>query len=188
MASVSEFRTGMTIKLDDGNLYAVTEFQHVKPGKGQAFIRTRIKSITSGKVLDKTFKLSENVDIVRTDAKKMQYLYSDGDMHHFMDNETYEQVGLSQDVVGDYSIYLVEGLVVDILFYEGKAISFNMPVSLELKILETEPGYKGNTVNNLTKQAKVGSGAVINVPLFINEGDIVKVDTRNGAYIERINK
>ncbi len=185
MASVSEFRTGMTI-LMDGNLYIVTEFQHRNPGNWRAFVVAKLKNVKTGRVIEKTFRSHDKLEEVRTESKDMQFLYSDGSMLHFMDSTTYEQVGIPVEVVGDAVKYLKEGISPKILFYEGNVVSIDMPITVELKVVHTAPGVRGDTVTGGTKPAELETGATVNVPLFINEGDSVKIDTRSGAYIERV--
>ncbi|HMV26681.1 elongation factor P [bacterium] len=186
MAGVADFRTGMTI-LMDGNLFVVTEFQHRNPGNWRAFVVAKLKNVRTGRVIEKTFRSHDKLEEVRAESKNMAYLYSDGDMMYFMDNESFEQVGIPRESVGEAANYLKEGIAPAILFYEGNAVSIEMPITVELKITSTVPGVKGDTVTGGTKPATLESGAVVNVPLFINEGDTVKVDTRSGDYLERVN-
>ncbi len=185
MASVSEFRTGMTI-LMDGNLYIVTEFQHRNPGNWRAFVVAKLKNVKTGRVIEKTFRSHDKLDEVRTESKDMQFLYNDGAMFHFMDNESFEQVGIPSDVVGDASHFLKEGVTPKILFYEGNVVNIEMPITVELKVVQTAPGVRGDTVTGGTKPAELETGFSVNVPFFINEGDSVKVDTRSGEYLERV--
>lgn len=181
----NDFRNGMTIDIE-GTLYIVTYFQHVKPGKGQAFVRTRLKNVKTGAVQEKTFRAGEKVNQAILDKRKMQYLYDDAENSVFMDMETYEQLALGPEAVGDAAIWLKEGVTVDIPIHEGNPISVEAPLFVELEVAETVPGIKGDTASGGTKPATLETGAVIQVPLFISEGDLLKVDTRNGTYIERV--
>ncbi|MFQ5603190.1 MAG: elongation factor P [bacterium] len=185
MASVSDFRNGMAIRYN-GQIWIVQEFQHVKPGKGQAFIRTKLKQLLTGKVVENTFRLSENIQEVRLEEKEMQYLYTAGDELCFMENETYEQINLSRDMIGEQLKFLKEGNMVRVQFLEGQAVTASLPMFIELKVIEAPPGVKGDTVSNLQKAVTLETGAEIQVPLFIKEGDVLKIDTRDGRYIERV--
>lgn len=185
MISSNDFKRGIAIKLD-GDIYTVIEFLHVKPGKGGAFVRTKLKSLTKGSIIDKTFRGGEKVEDVRIEKKPMQYLYDEGDDLVFMDTETYEQESISKSFIGDIMGYIREGDLLDISVYDGKPISVEPPTFVELKVVYAEPGAKGDTATNVTKIVKVETGTEINVPLFINEGDIIKIDTRKGEYVERI--
>ncbi|NUM81457.1 elongation factor P [bacterium] len=187
MAGVSDFRTGMTI-LMDGNLFIVTEFQHRNPGNWRAFVVAKLKNVRTGRVIEKTFRSHDKLEEVRTDAKEMQFLYSDGSMMHFMDNVTFEQVGIPVETVGEAAHYLREGITPKILFYEGNAVNIELPITVELKVVSTAPGVRGDTVTGGSKPAELETGATVNVPLFINEGDRVKIDTRTGEYLERVTK
>lgn len=183
--STAEFRKGLKIELE-GDPLVIVDFQHVKPGKGGAFVRTRMKSLITGRVLEKTFRSGEKVDVPDLEEKNMVYLYSDDSGYHFMDNETYEQQTLNEDHIGPALGYLKENGVVDVLFHNKKPIGVEIPSFLEIRIAETVPGVRGNTVSGATKPAKLETGATVQVPLFINEGDVIKVDTRTGDYIERV--
>ncbi|RMG77289.1 MAG: elongation factor P [Bacteroidetes bacterium] len=185
MASVSDFRNGMTIKLN-GEIWIVTEFQHVKPGKGAAFIRTKLKHLITGKVIDHTFRLSDTVEEVRLEEREMQYLYSSGDEIHLMDMETYDQIAISQELLGDQVKFLKEGNTIKVQFLEGRPVKASLPTFIELKVIQAPPGFKGDTVSNLQKAVTLETGAEIQVPLFIKEGDVIKIDTRDGRYIERV--
>ncbi|MFQ5636805.1 MAG: elongation factor P [bacterium] len=185
MASVSDFRNGMAIRYN-GTVWIVIEFQHVKPGKGQAFIRTKLKQLKTGKVVDNTFRLSENIEEVRLEDKQMQFLYAAGDDLCFMDTETYDQINLPKDMLGQQLHFLREGNMVSVLFLEGNPVTVSLPMFIELKVTEAAPGVKGDTVSNLQKQVTLETGAEIQVPLFIKEGDVLKIDTRDCRYIERI--
>lgn len=184
MISAGEFRNGVTFEMD-GNVYRIIEFQHVKPGKGAAFVRTKIKNVISGGVVEKTFNPTEKFEKAHIERKDMQYLYSDGDLFYFMDPETYDQVPLGTDTLGDALKFVKENDSVTILSYKGSVFAVEPPNFVELEVTETEPGFKGDTTTNVTKPATVETGATINVPLFINTGDRIRVDTRTGEYMER---
>jgi elongation factor P len=181
--STAEFRKGLRI-VYDGQPYSIVDFQHVKPGKGGAFVRTKLKHLTAGRVIDNTFRAGEKVELVDFEEKHMQFLYRD-ERYHFMDTETYEQVSLSADEVGDARLYLKENVEVDVLYIEGKPAGVELPNFVELAVLQTDPGVRGDTAQGGTKPATVETGAVVQVPLFINVGERIKVDTRSGAYISR---
>ncbi|PIX94590.1 MAG: elongation factor P [Ignavibacteria bacterium CG_4_10_14_3_um_filter_37_18] len=185
MATTADFRNGLIIKFKN-DLYTVIEFQHVKPGKGGAFVRTMLKNLRSGKVLDNTFRSGETIDIVRVERRKYQYLYRDGEHLVCMDNGTYEQINVPSAHIGDGINYLKENEEVEILFNGEEIISVDIPIFINLKVVSVEPGAKGDTVSNVTKPAKLETGATINVPLFINEGELLKIDTRTGSYVERV--
>jgi elongation factor P len=169
----------------DDQPYAIVDFQHVKPGKGGAFVRTKLKHMRLGKVIDNTFRSGEKVDLVDFDDKTMQFLYKD-DRYNFMDTETYEQVSLSADEVGDARDYLKENIEVQVLYIDGSPVTVELPNFVEIAIARTDPGVRGDTAQGGTKPATLETGAVINVPLFLNEGDVVKVDTRTGDYLGRV--
>lgn len=175
----------MTIRMD-GELWTIVEFQHVNPGNWRAFVRAKLKSLRSGKVIETRFRAGEAVDPVRIDSKEYQYLYQDGTGYVFMDNETYDQLTIDGKVVGEGIKFLKETETVTILFNGTDIISVTIPITVELKVVETPPGVRGDTATGAQKPAKVETGATVNVPLFINEGDRIKVDTRDGAYIERV--
>lgn len=187
MASVSDFRNGMAIR-HNGEIWIVTEFQHVKPGKGQAFIRTKLKQLKTGKVVDNTFRLSATIEEVRLEEKEMQFLYAAGEELCFMDNETYDQMSLPKEMLGSQLDFLKEGNSVSVQFLEGAPVRASLPMFIELKVTEAPPGVKGDTVSNLQKQVTLETGAEIQVPLFIKEGDVLKIDTRDGRYIERASR
>lgn len=187
MISAGDFRKGVTIELD-GNVFTIVEFLHVKPGKGAAFVRTKLKNVVTGAVLEKTFNPTDKVEPAHIETKKMAYSYNDGGLYYFMDNETYELIPLNHDQVEDALRYIKENDLATIKFFKGAAFSVEPDNFVELKIVETEPGVKGNTASNTTKPATVETGAVFQVPLFINEGDTIRVDTRTGDYMERVNK
>ena len=185
MATTADFRNGLIIKFKN-DLYTVIEFQHVKPGKGGAFVRTMLKNLRSGKVLDNTFRSGETLDIVRVERRKYQYLYRDGDYLVCMDNGTYEQINVPATHIGDGINYLKENEEVEILFNGEEIISVDIPIFINLKVVSVEPGAKGDTVSNVTKPATLETGATVNVPLFVNEGELLKIDTRTGSYVERV--
>ena len=185
MATTSDFRNGMTLVLD-GEIWTIVEFQHVNPGKGGAFVRTKLKNLQTGRVIDRTFRSGEKVEDVRVERKSMQYLYQSEGHYVFMDNETYEQVSISDDMIGDKKLFLKEGQVVDVLFDGETPVGVELPFFVELAVTKTEPGVRGDTASGGSKPATLETGAVIQVPLFIEEGDILKVDTRTGEYIERV--
>lgn len=185
MATTADFRNGMVISLD-GQLFTIVEFQHVKPGKGGAFVRTKLKNVKTGAVLDRTFRSGEKVEEVRLERNQAQFVYPEGDLYYFMDMETYEQFPVDRAVIGDEVKYLKESLVCDTLSYEGKVIDVELPLFIELEIVQTDPGVKGDTATGGTKPAKLETGAVIQVPLFLSEGDVIKVDRRTDSYIERV--
>jgi elongation factor P len=187
MISVTEFRRGIVIKMD-GDIYSVIEYQHVKPARGGAFVRTKLRSLTRGSVIDKTFRGGEKLEDVRVETKQMQYLYSEGDALVFMDTESYEQEHIDKEYVGNILDYIKEGDNIDVMMYEEKPISIEPPTFVTLKVVYAEPGVRGDTATNVTKPVKVETGAQIRVPLFINEGDTIKIDTRTGDYVERVKK
>jgi elongation factor P len=185
MYSTAEFKKGLKIELD-GVPYTIVDFQHVKPGKGGAFVRTKLKSLLTGRVLDQTFRSGEKVKKPDLMEREMQYLYREGDSFCMMDNETYEQIMLTEEQVGEARLYLTDNLDVKILFFNQQPVGVDIPLFVELEVAQTEPGVKGDTAAGGTKPATLESGVTIQVPLFINEGDRVKVDTRTGNYIERV--
>ena len=185
MANTSDIRKGLCIRFNN-DIFKITEFLHVKPGKGPAFVRTKLKSVTTGKVIDNTFSSGHKIEDVRVETRSYQYLYPEGDTFHFMNTEDYNQISLDKNTL-DAPDLLKEGEVVTILFNteDSMPLSVEMPASVILEVTYTEPGVKGNTATNATKPAKVETGATVNVPLFINEGDRIKIDTEKGAYMER---
>ncbi len=185
MISAGDFRNGVTIEFE-GNIYQIIEFQHVKPGKGAAFVRTKLKNIKSGGVVEKTFRPTEKCPQARIDRKDMQYLYNDGELYNFMDTETYEQIAIAPDVLGDSMKFVKEEEMVKVMSYNGSVFAVEPPISVELVITETEPGFKGDTATGATKPATVETGASVSVPLFVNEGDVIKIDTRTGEYLSRV--
>ena len=176
---------GVTIELE-GNVYRVDDFQHVKPGKGAAFIRTRLKNIKTGGVVEKTFRPTEDVETAHVDRSEKQYLYNDGDLYYFMDTETYDQIALSADAIGDALKFVKENEAVTMLAHNGDIFAVEPPMFVELVITETEPGFKGDTAQGATKPATVETGAVVMVPLFCETGDVLKIDTRTGEYLSRV--
>lgn len=184
MVSAGDFRNGITLEID-GQVVQILEFQHVKPGKGAAFVRTKLKNVINGGVVERTFRPTEKFPSARIDRVDMQYLYADGDLYNFMDNNTYEQVALNKDIVGDALKFVKENENVKVCSYNGNVFSVEPPLFVELEITDTEPGFKGDTATGATKPATVETGAQINVPLFINQGDKVKIDTRTGEYLSR---
>ncbi|MBR3133834.1 MAG: elongation factor P [Clostridia bacterium] len=183
--SAGDFRNGTTFEMD-GNVYRIVEFQHVKPGKGSAFVRTKIKNVITGAVLEKTFNPSEKFPAAEIERKEMQYLYEDGGIYYFMDNETYDQTPLNKDQLGDSLKFLKENMNVKLLSYQGNVFSIELPISVELEVTYTEPGFAGNTTTTSGKPATLENGYELTVPMFINIGDIIKVDTRTGEYMERV--
>jgi elongation factor P len=185
MYSTTDFKKGLKIELE-GVPYAIVDFQHVKPGKGGAFVRTKLKSLLTGRVLDQTFRSGEKVKRPDLVEREMQYLYREGDTFCMMDNETYEQIMLTEDQVGEARLYLTENLDVKVLFFNQQPVAVEVPLFVQLEVTQTEPGVKGDTAAGGTKPATLESGVTIQVPLFISEGERVKVDTRTGTYIERV--
>jgi elongation factor P len=182
--TTNQFKNGMHIELD-GVVWRIVEFQHVKPGKGGAFVRTKLKSLESGAVVDRTFRAGEKMPRIHTETKNVQYLYDSGDEVVFMDEETYEQIHLQRTVVEDALDFLLPSASVQMLTVDGKPAGIQLPAAVELTITETEPGVRGDTVSNVTKPAKLETGAVVQVPLFVNSGERIKVDTRERRYISR---
>ncbi|KAB1440602.1 elongation factor P [Candidatus Galacturonibacter soehngenii] len=185
MISAGDFRNGITIEVDS-NIFQIIDFQHVKPGKGAAFVRTKLKNIISGGVVEKTFRPTEKFPQARIDRNDMQYLYSDGDLYNFMDTETFEQIALNADEIGDALKFVKENEMVKICSHNGKVFAVEPPLFVELEITDTEPGIKGDTATGATKPAVVETGATVYVPLFVNQGDKIKIDTRSGDYLSRI--
>ena len=184
MVSAGDFRNGLTFEMDD-SVFTVIEFQHVKPGKGAAFVRTKLKNVITGSVTERTFNPTDKFPTAYIERKDMQYLYNDGDLYYFMDKETFEQLPINKDDLSDNFKFVKENMDVKILSVKGKGFGIEPPFFVELKVVETDPGFKGNTATNTTKPAKLETGATIGVPLFINEGDMIRVDTRTGEYMER---
>ena len=184
MISAGEFRKGITVEIDDG-VWVIVDFQHVKPGKGAAFVRTKIKNVVTGNVLERTFNPTERMPRAHVESKDMQYLYADGDLYYFMDNETYEQLPLSKDLVEDALKFIKENMDVHVKFFKGSAFSVEPPNFVELEVTQTDPGFKGDTATAGTKPATLETGAVVQVPMFIDQGEIIRVDTRTGEYMSR---
>ena len=185
MISAGDFRNGITIEYE-GNVYQIMEFQHVKPGKGAAFVRTKLKNVINGGVVEKTFRPTEKCPQARIDRKDMQYLYADGDLFNFMDTETYDQIALNSDTVGDALKFVKENEMVKVCSYNGNVFTIEPPLFVELEITDTEPGFKGDTATGATKPAIVETGAKVMVPLFVNQGEVIKIDTRTGEYLSRV--
>ncbi|MFZ5975127.1 MAG: elongation factor P [Bacillota bacterium] len=185
MISAGDFRKGITIDID-GQVWSIVDFQHVKPGKGAAFVRTKIKNVITGAVLEKTFNPTEKFPKAHVEKKDMQYLYSDGELYYFMDTETYEQLPLNHEMVESALPYIKENMNVQIKFFKGAAFSVDPPNFVELEVVETDPGFKGDTATGATKPAKLETGYTVMVPLFVEQGDILRIDTRTGEYMERV--
>jgi elongation factor P len=185
MPSTSDFRPGLVIKYNN-ELWTVVEFQHVNPGNWRAFVRTKLKNLKSGKVIENRFRAGEAIDIIRIERKEFQFLYRDGSGYVFMDKENYEQLTVQGEQVGDGAVFLKDGESVDILFNGTDITGIELPITVELAVTETVPGVKGDSANAGTKPARVETGAMVNVPLFISEGEVIKIDTRTGGYIERV--
>lgn len=184
MISSNDLRNGVTIVVD-GHLWTVIEFLHVKPGKGSAFVRTRLKNVRTGTTLERTFRAGEKLERATVDNRQMQMLYNDAEGYHFMDQETFENVTLQRDLIGDPADFLKDGSVVDVQLHDGVAIGVDLPPHVELKVIETDPGFKGDTATNATKAAKIETGATVQVPLFVEAGNIIRIDTRDRRYIGR---
>ena len=185
MISAGDFKNGVTIEID-GQIFQIVEFQHVKPGKGAAFVRTKLKNIVNGGVVEKSFRPTEKFEQARIDRKDMQYLYNDGDLYYFMDTENYEQIALNGETVGDALKFVKENDMVKVCGHKGSVFAIEPPLFVELEITETEPGFKGDTATGATKPATVETGANVNVPLFVELGDKIKIDTRTGEYLSRV--
>jgi elongation factor P len=185
MITAGEFRNGVTFEMD-GSVYQVVEFQHVKPGKGAAFVRTKLKNLFTGATVEKTFSPTDKMPKAHIERKDMQFLYADGDLYYFMDTETYEQIPLGKDKIGDALLFVKECMVVKMLIHNGIVFGIEPPTFVELEVIQTEPGFRGDTATNTTKPATVETGATVKVPLFVNQGDIIRIDTRTGEYMERV--
>jgi elongation factor P len=184
MISSNDLRNGVTIIVDN-HLWTVIEFLHVKPGKGSAFVRTRLKNVRTGTTLERTFRAGEKLERATVENRQMQMLYNDADGYHFMDQETFENVTLQRDLIGDPADFLKDGSVVDVQLHDGVAIGVDLPPHVELKVIETDPGFKGDTATNATKAAKIETGATVQVPLFVEAGNVIRIDTRDRRYIGR---
>ncbi len=185
MVSAGEFRNGVTFE-DDGNVLQIIEFQHVKPGKGAAFVRTKLRNVITGSVVERTFNPTEKFPTAYVEKKDMQYLYADEDLHYFMDQETYEQIPISASILPDSFKFVKEEMICKVLSYKGNVFGLEPPMFVELKVTHTEPGVKGDTATGSLKPADLETGAQIKVPLFVNEGDVLRIDTRTGEYLERV--
>ncbi|MHB8177050.1 MAG: elongation factor P [Vulcanimicrobiaceae bacterium] len=186
MISSNDLRNGVTI-LENGQLWTVIEFLHVKPGKGSAFVRTRLKNVKTGSTVEKTFRAGEKLERATVENRQMQMLYNDDDGFHFMDQETFENVTLQRDLIGGPADFLKDAMVVDVQFHDETPIGVDLPAHVEIRIVETDPGFKGDTATNATKPAKLETGAVVQVPLFVESGDTIRIDTRDRRYIGRVN-
>ena len=184
MISVNDFKTGLSIEVE-GDIFTVIDFQHVKPGKGAAFVRSKLKNIRNGNTVERTFRAGENVGRAHIENRQMQYLYASGTEHTFMDTQTYDQITLTNDQIKWELNFLKENMMVNVMSYEGELLGVTLPNSVDLKVTEAEPGIKGNTATGATKAAKLETGLSVQVPLFINEGDVLLIDTREGKYISR---
>ena len=185
MVVAGDFKNGITFEMD-GQVLQVVEFQHVKPGKGAAFVRTKLKNVITGAVIERTFSPTDKYENAYVDRKEMQYLYNDGDLYYFMDTETYDQLPLNADKLPDNFKFVKENMLCKIISYKGNVFAVEPPTFVELEVIATEPGVKGNTATNVTKPATVETGAVVTVPMFINEGDKIKIDTRTSEYLSRV--
>lgn len=185
MVQAGDFRNGLTVEMD-GNIYTIIEFQHVKPGKGSPFVRTKLKNIKNGGIVEKTFRPTEKLPQARIERAEYQYLYRDGDLYNFMETTTFEQVTLGADSVGDSLKFVKENEMVKLCSYNGEVFAIEPPLFVELVITDTEPGVKGDTATGATKPAKVETGATVYVPLFVNQDDVIKIDTRTGEYLSRV--
>lgn len=185
--SINEIKNGVTI-LVDGNVYMVIDFQHVKPGKGAAFVRTKMRNLRNNNVLEQTFRGDEKIEEAYIEEKKLQYQYNSGDMYHFMDQENFEEVAIAKDTMGDQIKFLKDNIEVKAYYYKDSVLFVNLPNFIEVTITHTEPGIKGDTAKSGTKPATIDTGANVQVPLFVDAGDVIKVDTRTGAYVERVNQ
>ena len=185
MIVAGDFRNGVTFEMD-GNVYQVIEFQHVKPGKGAAFVRTKIRNVMAGSVVEKTFNPSDKFPTAFVERKDMQFLYADGDLYYFMDLETYEQIPINKSVLNDNFKFVKENMECKVVSYKGNVFGVEPPTFVELEIVETDPGFRGDTATNVTKPAKLETGCEIKVPLFIDQGELIRIDTRTGEYMERV--
>jgi len=185
MASTADFKNGLTIELD-GEVYQLIEFQHVKPGKGGAFVRTKMRNLRRGTVIERTFRAGERIDIARIERRPLQYLYQSGEDYVFMDNESYDQVSLTEEQIGSQVKFLKDNLEVMTVSYEGRILGVDLPDTIEARVVQTDPGLKGDTASGGSKPATIETGATVTVPLFVNEGDMIRVDTRSEKYIERV--
>jgi elongation factor P len=185
--SINEIKSGLTILLD-GQIYTVVEYQHVKPGKGAAFVRVKLRNAKDGRVIERTFKSSERIEQAFVNERKLQYLYRSDKIFHFMDQENFEQVDIRQDVLGENYKFLKDNLQISAYSYQGEVINVGLPTFIEFKVIHTEPGVRGDTARAVTKPVTIETGATLSTPLFVGQGDIIKVDTRSGKYVERVGK
>ena len=185
MLMAGDFRKGVTVEID-GQVWSIADFQHVKPGKGAAFVRTRLKNVMTGAVLERTFSPTDKYPRAHIETKEMQYLYNDGELYYFMDTETYDQVALNSETVGDALKFVKENEMCKVCSHKGNVFAVEPPLFVELTVTETEPGFKGDTATGATKPCVVETGATLYVPLFVNEGDTIKIDTRTGEYLSRV--
>jgi elongation factor P len=185
MLEANELRKGVTFELDS-ELYRVLDYQHIKVGRGGATIRVKVRNLRSGVTLEKTFNSGDRVQDIRLEKREVQYLYSDGDLHHFMDTETYEQPILSAETLGDSIGYLTDGTTITLLTYDGEPIDVELPVTVDLEVVHAEPGYAGDTAQGATKEVRVSTGLKVQTPLFVEEGDVIRIDTRSGSYVTRV--
>ncbi len=185
MASVSDFRRGMTIKFDN-DLYLIVEFQHVTQSRGRAMIKSKLKNIKTGRVIENTFRSTEKIDQVRLEAREMQYLYADSDSFYFMNMESYDQIPITADMVGDQNKFLKEGMMVKLLFHDTTPITLELPTTADFQVTQADPAVKGDTAGNLTKIVTIETNTTVEVPPFVKEGDVIKIDTRTGAYVSRV--
>lgn len=184
MISTNDFKTGVTIELD-GDVFTVVDFQHVKPGKGAAFVRAKLKNVRNGGVVERTFNAGEKVSRARVERREMQYLYNDGESYNFMDNQSFDQISVTEGQLGDAIKYLKENTNVHMVTYQGEVIGVDLPNMVELEVIETDPGIKGDTASGGSKPAKLETGAVVQVPFFVEVGDVLQIDTRSGSYLKR---
>lgn len=185
MINVGEIRKGIIIELDN-QLYSVVDFQHIKMGRGSAQVRMKLRNVRTGSTVDRTFQAGERFQRVRLDHRTVQFLYSDGEMYHFMDTETFDQIALTREQLGDAVNYLKDGITLELLSYNDEPIGVELPITVDLKVVETEPGFRGDTATGGTKPATVETGLIVQVPLFVNQGETIRVDTRTGTYLERV--
>jgi len=184
MISTNEFKTGVTVEIE-GDVFTIIDFQHVKPGKGAAFVRTKMKNVKTGNVIEKTFRAGEKMPRAHVDRRQMQYLYSNGSEYEVMDSESFEQISLTEEQIGEVKKFLKENMLITVALYNGVPIGVEIPFFVELEVVETDPGIKGDTASGGSKPAKLETGAVVQVPFFINVGDVLRIDTRTGTYMER---
>ena len=187
MPTTADIRKGLTIQME-GQLFQIADFQHVKPGKGGAFVRMSLRNIKTGRVIDRTLNSGASLDIVRVDTHDMQFLYRDGDLYHFMDQESYDQVALGQEMIGDDAKWMKDGIICRVSFLNEIPLSLEVPNFLELEIIQTAPGVKGDTVSGFGKPATLETGAIVQVPFFVDQGDVIRVDTRTSEYLDRVKR